>query len=95
MHSIGPIERITGIVHVLQKSGLMNTLEIFHIYNTTRLNKQINEKCTAKPNVFFDTIIRNSTDRGQRHALKTLCKPRTRLSLRSSDKTQTQRTPKL
>jgi len=36
VHSTGPIEHITGTVHILKECGRMNTLQIFHIYNTTR-----------------------------------------------------------
>jgi hypothetical protein len=52
-HSFRPIEDME-IVRVIKKGGLMNTSEIFHFYNETRLDSQINDKCTAKPNILFD-----------------------------------------
>jgi len=36
---------------------MMNTLEIFHIYNITRLDNQITDKCTVAYNAIFDIII--------------------------------------
>ena len=39
----------------------MNTLERFHIYNQTRLDNQINDKCTVKHNPIFKTIIHKNS----------------------------------
>ena len=36
---------------------MMNTLERFHIYNITRLDNQITDKCTVAYNAIFDTIF--------------------------------------
>jgi ferritin-like metal-binding protein YciE len=63
-HSIGPIENITDIIHTTIKGRLLDTIErLFYIYNETRRNNQIKDKCAAKPNVMFDTVILEDTDR--------------------------------
>ena len=41
-----------------------DTLEKFHIFPETKIDKQINEKLTVKPNIVFDIIIRNDPHRG-------------------------------
>jgi len=48
---------IMEILHITKKGSMMNTLERFHIYNITRLDNQINDKCTVAYNAIFDTII--------------------------------------
>jgi len=35
----------------------------FYIHKETSVNNQINDKCTIKPNVIFDTLIQIDTDR--------------------------------
>ena len=42
----------------------MNNLERFHISYETKLDNQLNDKCTIKSNVIFDTIIQRNTSRG-------------------------------
>lgn len=64
-HSIGSMENIMEILHITRKRKMMNTLERFHIYNETKLDNQINDKCTVKPNIIFDTIIQRNANRGQ------------------------------
>ena len=59
--SIGPIEDIMEILHVVNCTEHIGKL---YIHNIRRLDKQINDKCTTKPNILFDVIIMNSTDRG-------------------------------
>jgi hypothetical protein len=34
------------------------TIEKFYIYRGTKLNNQINDKLTVKPNVVFETLVR-------------------------------------
>jgi len=43
---------------------MMDTLDRLHIYDDTRLNNQISDKCKIKNNVIFDTIIHNILYRG-------------------------------
>jgi hypothetical protein len=59
-HSIGPINEIMTIPYTTKKGNFMDTIERFHIYSETRLNNQINDKNTVKPNAIFDVI--NSHD---------------------------------
>lgn len=52
------------ILRVVNKGGRINTLENFHVFNIKPLDNQINDRCTAKINLFLDAIILNSTDKG-------------------------------
>jgi hypothetical protein len=52
----GPLWPMTGL-------NLLDTTERFYIYNKTRKNNEINDKNTAKPNIIFETIIREDTSR--------------------------------
>jgi hypothetical protein len=63
-YSLGYMEDIMEILHVTRKGGMMNTLERFHIYNETKLDNLIKDKCTIKSNVIFDTIIQRNTSKG-------------------------------
>jgi hypothetical protein len=58
-HSIGPMDTL----HITTKGRMMNTMEKFHIYIETLKNNQINDKCTVRPNVIFDTIAQHNPDR--------------------------------
>jgi len=62
-HSIGPIDNIMNVIHTMSKGRLLDTIKRVYIYNETGKNNQINDKCTAKPNVVFETIILEDTDR--------------------------------
>jgi len=42
---------------------MLDTMEKFYIYKETRINNQIYDKCTVKPNVIFETLILVDTDR--------------------------------
>jgi len=64
-HSTGLMENIMEILHITRKCKIMNTLERFHIYNKTKIDNQINDKCTVKPNIIFDMIIQRNANRGQ------------------------------
>jgi hypothetical protein len=63
-HSVGSMEDIMETMYVTKKGHLMNTLEKFYIFRETRLNNQINDKSTVKPNVVFDVIIQNDPHKG-------------------------------
>jgi hypothetical protein len=39
------MEDIMEILHITKKGCMMNTLEKFRIYNVTRLDNQISDKC--------------------------------------------------
>jgi hypothetical protein len=60
-HSITPMEDIMEILHITKKESMMNTLERFHIYNVTRLENQINDKCRIKYSFIFDTRIHKNS----------------------------------
>jgi hypothetical protein len=64
-HSIGSMENIMEILHITRKPKMMNTLEKFHIYDETKLDNQITDTCTVKPNIIFDMIIQRNANRGQ------------------------------
>jgi hypothetical protein len=40
------------------------TLERFYIFWETKLNNQINDRLTIKPNIIFETIVQKDTHRG-------------------------------
>jgi hypothetical protein len=42
----------------------MDTLESYYIFRETKLNNQINDKLTVKPNVIFETIIHKDPHKG-------------------------------
>jgi len=42
----------------------MDTMERSYIYKGTYFNNQINYKNNSKPNIIFETIVRESTNRG-------------------------------
>jgi hypothetical protein len=55
-HSIGPISEVMTVLYMTKKGILIDTIEKFHIYSETRMNNQINDKNTVKPNAIFDVI---------------------------------------
>jgi hypothetical protein len=59
------MENIMDILHINNKGKKLNTLEKFCIYTETKLDNEINDKCTIRPNIIFDTIILKETGRGQ------------------------------
>jgi hypothetical protein len=69
-HAISPMEEIMETIHFTNKGRLMNTFEKFYIFRETRLNIEINEKSTVKPNIIFDTIVKLDPHRGIHNALK-------------------------
>jgi hypothetical protein len=63
-HTIGPMEEIMETIHFTNKGKLMNTLEKFYIFHQTRLNNQIHDKSTVKPDIIFGTIVKLDPHRG-------------------------------
>jgi len=51
------------VTHTTSKGKMLDTMEKFYIYKATRINNQINGKCTVKSNVIFETLILAGTDR--------------------------------
>ena len=63
-HSIGPINNTMEVLHVMRKGKMMDNLEKFHIYQETKLGRQMNDKNTVTQNILFDTIVQKVTDTG-------------------------------
>jgi len=57
------MENIMGVIRTTNKGEMLNNLGKFYIHKETSVNNQINDKCTIKPNVIFDTLIQIDTDR--------------------------------
>jgi hypothetical protein len=73
------------VIHATSKGKMLDTQEKINIYKETRINNQINDKCTVKPNVIFGTLILEDTDRV--NITRTSSSAHT--SVTSSDRTQT------
>jgi hypothetical protein len=58
-HSIGQVEGIMNIVHVIKMGFRMNTMERLYAYKETKEDGQINDGSTVTPNILFDTVIQN------------------------------------
>jgi len=63
-HHIDSIDNIMGILNITNKGKMMDTIEKFYIYRETKLNNQINDKLTVKPNAIFETLVRQDPHRG-------------------------------
>jgi len=42
---------------------MLHTMEKFYIYKVTQMNNQLNDKCTVKSSIIFETLILADTDR--------------------------------
>jgi hypothetical protein len=76
------------ILYRTNKGKLMDTMERYYIYKETQLNNQINDKNITKPNIIFDTIVHENTNR----ARTTNSNPPTNASVTKYD-TPTQHVP--
>jgi hypothetical protein len=63
-HSISPMESVMETLHITNKCRMIYTLEGFYIFRENKLNNQINDKLTVKPNIIFETIVRKDPHRG-------------------------------
>ena len=63
-HAINQMENIMEATYVTNKGKFMDTLERFYIYRETKINNQINDKLTIKPNIIFDTVVQKDSHRG-------------------------------
>ena len=63
---MGPIEDVMKVLHTVNKAGLVNTLENFHIYiyKETKVDNQMNERGTIKQNILYDAIFQGHPARG-------------------------------
>jgi hypothetical protein len=57
-HTYGIINYTLEILYIEKKRQLLNTLEIFHIYNLNKLKKQMNDTFADTHNPIFDLIIK-------------------------------------
>ena len=62
-HSIGTVEEIMDVLHVVEKGKQMDTVERFHIYKETKIENQINDRITVARNILFDTALQNYASR--------------------------------
>jgi hypothetical protein len=62
-HTIGPIENIMEVLYMTNKGRLMDTMERVYMHKETCINNQINDKNTIKPDIIFETIVRDDTSR--------------------------------
>lgn len=59
-HSIGPVEGIVNIVHVIERGLRMNIMErLYYVYKEIKEDNQVNDGSTFTPNILLDTIIQN------------------------------------
>jgi len=63
-HSIGPKDNITETLHTAGNGRMMDTLEMFYIFQETKINNQINDRLTIKLNIILETIVQNDPHRG-------------------------------
>jgi hypothetical protein len=69
-HSFSPMENIMETLHTVGKGQTMDTLERFYIFQETKLNNQISDRLTIKPNIIFETIVQKDPHRGIPSAYK-------------------------
>jgi hypothetical protein len=53
-------------VYVTNKDRLMDNLEKYYIFRETKMDNQINDKVTARPNIIFETVVQKDPHRGIR-----------------------------
>jgi effector-binding domain-containing protein len=58
------MDNITENLQTTGKERKMDTLERFYIFRETKINNQINDKLTIKPNNIFETIVHEDPHRG-------------------------------
>ena len=57
------MESTMDIKHTTNKGKMLNTMEKLYIYKETKIDNQLNDKCTVKRNKIFDTLILKDTGR--------------------------------
>jgi len=66
------MDNIMENLHTTRKGRMMDTLERFYISRETKINNQINDRQTIKPNILFETIVQKDPHRGLPAAYKHL-----------------------
>jgi hypothetical protein len=59
-HTYDTIDRTMKVLHIEKKEQKLNTLEKYHIYNTTKKGPQLNDTFTNMDNPIFDVLIKYS-----------------------------------
>ena len=86
------MDNIMETLHSTAKGRMMDTLERFYIFQETKINNQINDRLTIKPNIIFETIVQKDPHRWLPTAYKQLSNGAW-LSLTSSPLVPTQKGP--
>jgi hypothetical protein len=71
-HYISPVGNIMETLHTTGKGRMVDTLERFYIFRESKINNQINDRLTIKPNIIFETIVQKDPQRGLAAAYKHL-----------------------
>jgi hypothetical protein len=58
------MENTIDILHTTNKIDMIYTLERFYINNETKIDNQINDKCTGRPDIIFNMSILKYTNGG-------------------------------
>jgi hypothetical protein len=66
------MDNIMETPHTTGKGRMMDTVERFYMCRETKINNQINERLTKKPNIIFETIVQKDPHRGLPAAYKHL-----------------------
>ena len=61
----GPMNEIMNVIDFERNGRMLDTLEKFYIYRQTKNGNQINDRLTVQSNPIFETIVRQSSQRGQ------------------------------
>jgi hypothetical protein len=51
-------------IYITSKGKMMDILDKYFIFRETKTDNQINNKVTTKPNIIFETIVREDPHRG-------------------------------
>jgi hypothetical protein len=71
------MEDIVETVYITKKGQMTDTIEKFYIFRETKINNQINDRLTVKPNTIFDTTVQHDPYRGPPNAYNTYAAERT------------------
>jgi len=58
------MENIMETIHITNKCKIMDTIEKFYVSRERKLNNQINDRLTVKPNITLETIVPKDPPRG-------------------------------
>ena len=84
---------IMNIIHFERKGKMLDALEKFYIYRETENGNHINDRFTVQSNLIFETIVRQSSQRGQ-HLQKAVESP-THVTHKDSKPEQLPKSPRI